>query len=87
MAQEQSQELPVEQQLSNGTEGDTEVKPSAACYTAWLITSERLLTIFSNPKRSRPASYRPQITKKTNKKKPEIHVQGWTVFALQITEV
>lgn len=33
MAQEQSQELPVEQRLSNSTEGDTEVKPSAACYS------------------------------------------------------
>lgn len=33
MAQEQSQELPVEQQPSNGTGGDTEVKLSAACYS------------------------------------------------------
>lgn len=32
MAQEQSQELPVEQQLSNSTGGDTGVKPSASCY-------------------------------------------------------
>lgn len=33
MAQEQSQELPVEQQLSNSTGGDAEVKLSTACYS------------------------------------------------------
>lgn len=33
MAQEQSQELPVEQQLSNSTGGDTGVKLSATCYS------------------------------------------------------
>lgn len=76
MAQEQSQELPVEQQLSNSTGGDTKVKLSASCYS--LINHVRATAhhIQQKIKRSNPTDYCAQITKTKNlkcKSEDEMH--------------